>query len=92
MPEHTPDGPVPAHLPAPFDFVNCPVPCASRGPATALIFVCREPKMMPYLLTEPTRGETGLSVLEHDGHAYVEPSLGLACQLGHAWPYDGNWG
>lgn len=47
MPEQTPDGPVPFHFPLPLAFVNCPVPLARRGPATAFILVCPPPEMRP---------------------------------------------
>jgi hypothetical protein len=39
MPEQTPEGPVPSHLPLPLALVNRPIPLAWRGPATPLILV-----------------------------------------------------
>ena len=35
VPEQTPEGPVPAHVPPPRSRLNLPVPWAMRGPATA---------------------------------------------------------
>src|SRR6185436_11291691 len=47
IPEQTPEGPVPFHLPMPLDRVKCPTPLATRGPATPLILVAPEPEMSP---------------------------------------------